>query len=211
MIDIVGGFNLIFEWFGQHMSTMLLIGGFFAGFYFIYWFFKGKQEEGEETPTLMKIMTYLGVLIGIILLGGGVNAWPKQGMAPYDYHWFTCVLAIIVGIALVLRPIKDIPWAALVGVIVGGFVVFISATYLKVITDGFASILGIDPYWILIITFLIIFLIVFLAFKMIEGIGKLLGAALSSRPASLIIMIICATEAILIYITGQSLGLLLFG
>ena len=211
MIDIVGGFNLIFDWFGQHMSTMLLIGGFFAGFYFIYWFFKGKQEEGEETPTLMKIMTYLGVLIGIFLLGGGVNAWSIKGQAAYGYHTFTCILAIIVGIALILRPIKDIPWAALVGIIVGGFVVFISATYLQAVTGGFAALLGIDPYWILIITFLIIFLLVFLAFKMIESIGKLLGAALSSRPASLIIMIICALEAILIYITRQSLWELLFG
>ncbi len=74
MIDIIGGFNAIFEFFGQHISTMLLIGGFFAGFYFIYRFFRGKPEEEEGTPTILKVVTYLGVIVGVILIGGGVNA-----------------------------------------------------------------------------------------------------------------------------------------
>ena len=210
MIDIVGGFNAVFEFFGQHISTMLLLGGFFAGFYFIYWFFKGKPEEEEGTPTLLRVMTYAGVVMGIILVGGGVNAWSIQGQVEYQYDIFTCILAIVVGVALILRPIKDVPWAAIIGVIVGGAVVFISATYLEVVTGGFASLLGIDPYWVLIIIFLLIFVLIYLAFRMIESIGKLLGKLLSSRPSSAIIMILCAVEAILAYL-GTSLLVALFG
>ncbi|MHA1130092.1 MAG: hypothetical protein ACTSQI_05510 [Candidatus Helarchaeota archaeon] len=210
MVDIVGGFNAIFEFFGQHISTMLLIGGFFAGFYFIYRFFKGKPDEEEGTPTLLKLMTYFGVIVGVILIGGGVNAWSIKGQSVYGYAAFTCILAIVVGVALVLRPIKDVPWAAIVGIIVGGAVVFISATYLQVVTDGFANILGIDPYWVLIITFILIFILIYLAFKMIEDLGKILGALLSARITSAIIMVLCAVEAILAYM-DTSLWWVIFG
>ncbi len=195
MIDIVGGFNAVFDFFGQHISTMLLIGGFFAGFYFIYWFFRGSPSEAEKTPTSLKVMTYLGVLAGICILGGSVNDW---GLS--YYHWFTCTIGIIVGLALILRPIKDIPWAAVIGVIAGAIVVFISASYLEFMVDGFASLLGIDPYWILIILFILILLLTYMAFKLIEDLGRLLGKILSSRPSSAVIMIICAAEAICAYL-----------
>jgi len=203
MQDILGGFNLIFEFFGTHISTMLLIGGFFAGFYFVYWFFAGSPDETEGTPKLLKAMTYLGVLLGVFLLGGSVNAL-QVGSA---YHWFTPTLGIIVGIALLLRPIKDIPWAAIIGVIAGAIVVFISASYLEFMVGGLAGIFGIDPYWILIIIFVLILLLTYLAFKLIEDLGKLLGKILSSRPSSAVIMVLCAVEAILAY-TGSSIGLL---
>ncbi len=199
MIDIVGGFNAVFAFFGQHISTMLLIGGLFAGFYFIYWFFRGKPEEEEETPFILTFMTYLGVLVGIILIGGSINAISIRGQAAYQYHLFTCVLALIVGIALVLRPIKDVPWAAIIGVIVGAIIVFVCATYLEFITEGFATIFGIDPYWILIVLFIVILVMTYMAFKMIEDLGKLLGKILSSRPTSFLIMVLCVVEAILAY------------
>ena len=207
MQDIVGGFNAVFEFFGTHLSTLLLLGGFFAGFYFIYRFFKGDMEEGE-TSTLLKVMVYLGVLMGVILIGGGINAWYVRGFEAYQYPAFSCILAIVVGIALVLRPIKDVPWAAIIGIIAGAFVCFICATYLNFFTDGVASLLGIDPYWILIIMFIIILLLCYLAFKLIEDIGRLLGKILSARPTSLAIMLICAIEAILLYF-GTSIWTLL--
>jgi len=200
--NVLAGFNAIFEFFGKHVSTMLLIGGFFAGFYFIYRFFKGKQEEGEKTPTLLRVMIYLGVIIGIMLIGGGINAWYLK--ETFGYHTFTCLLAIIVGIALILRPIKDVPWAAIAGVIGGAIVVFLTASYLQFFTDAIADLFGIDPYWILIILFVLILLLVYLAFKLVEDIGKILGAFLSARPTSFAIMVICAVEAILAYM-GTSL------
>lgn len=197
-VDVIGGFNAVFEFFGFHLSTLLLLGGFFAGFYFIYRFFKGEIEEGE-TSTLMKVMVYLGVLMGVILIGGGINAWYVRGYETTQYYSFTCILAIVVGIALILRPIKDVPWAAIIGIIAGAFVCFLCSTYLSFFTDGIASLFGIDPYWILIILFVIILLLCYLAFKLIEDIGRLLGKLLSARPTSLAIMVICAVEAILTY------------
>ncbi len=195
--DVLAGFNAIFGFFGQHISTMLLIGGFFAGFYFIYRFFKGKPVEGEP-ERLLKWMSYLGAFVGVLLIGGGVNAWYG------DFRAFTCILAIVVGIGLILRPIKDVPWAAIVGVIAGSVVVFLCASYLEFFTDAIASLFGINPYWVLIALFIIILLMCYLAFKLIEDIGKILAKILSSRPTSAAIMVICVIEAILVYM-GTSL------
>lgn len=200
--QFLSGFNVIFATFGEHISLMLLVGGFFAGFYFVYWFFVGSPDESEGTPRLLKAMTYLGVLIGIFLLGGSVNALQSGS----TFHWFTPTLGIIVGIALILRPIKDIPWAAIIGVIAGAVVVFLTASYLEFMVTGLAGIFGIDPYWILIIIFILILLLCYLAFKLIEDLGKLLGKILSSRPSSAVIMVLCVIEAILVY-TGSSIGL----
>jgi hypothetical protein len=197
------GFNAIFAFFGKHISTLLLIGGFFAGFYFIYRFFKGKPEEGEKTPLLVRLVTYLGVLIGVIMIGGGVNAWFSK-----DYVAFTCILAIIVGVALVLKPIKDIPWAAVIGIIAGAVVVFISSTYLEFVVNSIANLFGIDAYWLLIAAFILVLLICYMAFKFLEDIGKILGAFLSARPTSFAIMLLCVIEAICAY-AGTSLWTLI--
>ena len=206
--EFLGGFNYIFQFFGQHVSTLLLIGGFFAGFTFIYRFFKGKPEEGEKTPGLVRLVTYLGVLIGVIMIGGGVNAWFLKGTPPFYYQTFTCVLAIIVGLALILKPIKDIPWAAVVGIIAGAIVVFISSTYLEFVVNTIANLFGIDAYWLLIAAFIIVLLICYMAFKFLEDIGKILGAFLSSRPTSFVIMLLCVIEAICAYF-GTSLWTLI--
>ncbi|NVM54190.1 MAG: hypothetical protein HWN66_10860 [Candidatus Helarchaeota archaeon] len=202
--DVLAGFNAVFYFLGEHISTLLLIGGFFAGFYFIYRFFKGKPEEGEDQPTILKVMMYLGVIVGVIMIGGAINAWGFKELPQYDYEVFTIVLAIIVGIALLLRPIKDVPWAAIIGVIAGSIVVFICASYLEFVINAFADLIGINPYWILIILFVLILLLTYLAFKMIEDLGKFLGGLLSARPTSFIIMVVCAVEAILVFM-GYSL------
>ncbi len=203
MIDFLGGFNAVFEFLGTHISLMLLVGGFFAGFYFIYRFFKGPPVEGE-TESLLKWMSYLGVLVGVLLVGGGVNAWYIRSYEAYQYHAFTCILAIVVGIALILRPIKDVPWAAIIGIIVGSIIVFVCASYLEFFTDGIASLFGIDPYWVLIALFIIILLMCYLAFKIVEDIGKILAKLLSARPTSFAIMLLCAIEAIMAFL-GTSL------
>lgn len=206
MEDFFSVFNAIFTFFGYHISTLLLIGGFFAGFYFIYRFFKGKPEEGEKTPGLVRAVSYLGVLIGVIMIGGGVNAWFLK--ATIGYQTFTCILTIIVGLALVLKPIKDVPWAAIVGIIAGAIVVFISSSYLEFIVGAVASMFHIDAYWLLIGLFILVLLICYMAFKFLEDIGKILGAFLSARPTSFVIMLICFIEAICAYF-GTSLWTLI--
>jgi hypothetical protein len=206
MVDFLSGFNAVFNFFAYHISTLLLIGGFFAGFYFIYRFFKGAPEEGEGTPTLIKVVTYAGVLIGIIMMGGAVNAWFLRETV--GYNTFTCILALVVGLALILKPIKDVPWAAVIGIIAGAIVVFLCSTYLEFIVNAVAGLFGIDAYWLLIAAFILVLLLCYMAFKFLEDIGKILGGFLSARPTSLAIMLLCVIEAVCAYF-GTSLWTLI--
>jgi peptidoglycan/LPS O-acetylase OafA/YrhL len=203
MQDIVAFFTAIFDFFALHISTLLLIGGFFAGFYFIYRFFKGAPEEGEKTPLLLRVVTYAGVFIGVIMMGGAVTAWFAE-----TYYTFTCILALVVGLALILKPIKDIPWAAVIGIIAGAIVVFIASSYLEFATESIAGLLGIDAYWLLIAAFVLVLVLCYMAFKFVEDIGKILGKFLSARPTSLAIMLLCVIEAICAYM-GTSLWTLI--
>lgn len=203
MQDIVAFFTAIFDFFAAHISTLLLIGGFFAGFYFIYRFFAGAPEEGEKTPLLLRVVTYAGVFVGVIMMGGAVTAWFAN-----IYYTFTCILALVVGLALILKPIKDIPWAAVIGIIAGAIVVFIASSYLEFVTGAIAGLLGIDAYWILIAAFILVLILCYMAFKFVEDIGKILGKFLSARPTSFAIMLLCVIEAICAY-AGTSLWTLI--
>jgi len=187
----------------NNAQYILILGGVIAISWFIEKLVKPMPVVGTPTSILLKIVSFFGFFAGILLIVTGAASW--QAQAP-NVDSYTIYLLIIAGLVLMLKPIKDFPWAALLGLIAGGLCA--GAVYfffpLPATVFGFASI------WIYLIIFLIPGVIVYMVFKFIEDVLKLLGTLLASRPITLIVGFICIAQGILLLL-GNNLFTIILG
>ena len=104
-----------------------------------------------------------------------------------------------------LKPLKDFPWAALLGLIAGGLCA--GAVYFFFTVPE--TVFGIASTWVYVIIFLIPAVIVYMVFKFIEDVLKLIGTLLASKPVTLIVGFICIAQGVLL-ILDKNLFTLLF-
>ncbi|MHA1377814.1 MAG: hypothetical protein ACTSRG_05485 [Candidatus Helarchaeota archaeon] len=214
------GFPL-FDYFAENAHIILALGGLFAGFWFIDWIIRRPEAE-EERPAYLIAIDCVGFFIGIISLGAGITLLLGGGQNFFaQYFWwlfggrhdaFTMGLIVAVGLCLFLKPIKDIPWASLMGLIAGAAVVFLSITYLETYLTWIANLLGIDIKILYGVIFILIFGIIFSLFGLAQHILHLVGTILGSKPGSFVIMLLCFIQAIMISLPphpdSYSLGVL---
>jgi hypothetical protein len=180
------GFSILVN----NTQYVLIIGGLIALSWFIEKIVKPVPVVGTPASILTKIVSFFGLFAGIVLIITGATAW--QTHAPQIDN-YTIALLIIAGLALILKPIKDFPWAALLGLIAGGLCA--GAVYFFVPLPE--TVFGIASIWVYVIIFLIPAVIVYMVFKFIEDVLKLIGTILASKPVTFIIGCICIAQGVL--------------
>ena len=177
----------------NYTHYILILGGVIAISWFLEKLLRPVPVVGTPASILTKIMSFFGFFAGILLIITGATAW--QTHAP-QVDTYTIYLLIIAGLVLILRPIKDFPWAALLGLIAGGLcagtVYFFFPTLIPETVFGIASI------WVYVIIFLIPAIIVYMVFKFIEDVLKLLGTLLASKPITFIVGCVCIAQGVLL-------------
>ncbi|UCC58218.1 MAG: hypothetical protein JSW14_07690 [Candidatus Bathyarchaeum sp.] len=172
-------------------TPYILIGG---GVVAISWFLEKLVRPvpvvGKPASILTKILSFFGFFVGILLIVTGAAALSTQGQVDN----YTQYLLLVAGLALFLRPIKDIPWAALLGLIVGG----LSAGIVYFFFPLPETVVGISSTWVYLAIFLVPAVIVYMVFKFIEDLLKLIGMILGSKPVTLIVGIVCIVQGVLL-------------
>jgi len=188
----------------NYTPYILILGGVIAISWFLEKLVKPVPVVGTPASILTKIMSFFGFFAGILLIITGAAAW--QTHAP-QVDTYTIYLLIIAGLVLMLKPIKDFPWAALLGLIAGGLCA--GAVYFFFPTLIPETVFGIASIWVYVIIFLIPAVIVYMVFKFIEDVLKLLGTLLASKPVTLIVGFICIAQGVLL-ILDKNLFTILF-
>jgi len=191
-------FNILIN----NTAYILILGGVIAISWFIEKLVKPVPVVGTTTSILIKIVSFFGFFAGILLVVTGGVAW--QTPTP-QIDTYTIYLLIIAGLVLILRPIKDFPWAALLGLIAGG----LSAGAVYFFFPLPDTVFGISAIWVYVIIFLIPAVIVYMVFKFIEDVLKLIGTLLASKPVTLIVGFVCIAQGILLLL-DKNLFTLLF-
>ncbi len=186
----------------NNTEYILIIGGIIAISWFLEKLLKPVPVVGTPASILTKIISFFGFFAGIILLITGAAAW--QTHAP-QVDTYTIYLLIIAGLVLILRPIKDFPWAALIGLIVGGLCAG-AVYFFYPLSD---TVFGISSTWIYLLIFLIPAVLVYMVFKFIEDVLKLIGTLLASRPVTLIVGFVCIAQGILLLLDMNLFTILL--
>jgi hypothetical protein len=180
----------------------LILGGVIATSWFLEKLLRPVPVIGKPASTLTKILAFFGFFAGILLIVTGGVAISTQ-TAQIDSY--TRYLLIIVGLTLILKPIKDFPWAALMGLIVGGLCTG-AVYFFYPLSD---TVFGISSTWIYLLIFLIPGVFVYMIFKFIEDVLKLIGTLLASKPVTLITGFVCIAQGILLLLDKNLFTILL--
>jgi hypothetical protein len=184
----------------NYIPYILILGGVVAISWFIEKLVRPMPVVGKPASVLTKIVSFFGFFVGILLIATAGVAWSIQNQVDN----YTIYLLIIAGLALFLRPIKDVPWAALLGLIVGGLVAGIVYFFFPLPE----TVVGIASMWIYLVIFLIPAVIVYMVFKFIEDLLKLMGMILGSKPVTFIIGLVCITQGVLLLINMNLFAIL---
>jgi hypothetical protein len=168
----------------DYVPYILILGGIIAA----SWLF---EKTVKPLSWIVKIASLFGFIIGIILIVTAAVVWSTERWDPYTQY-----LLIATGLALILKPIKDIPWAALIALLIGG----LCAGYVYLFFPLPETVLGISSPWIYLAIFFVPALLVYMLFKFIEDLLRLVGVILASRPVSIILGLICIVQGFLLLI-----------
>lgn len=184
----------------NYTPYILILGGVVAISWFIEKLVRPVPVVGKPIGILTKIVSFFGFFVGILLILTAGVAWSTQAQV----DTYTIYLLIIAGLALFLRPIKDIPWAALLGLIVGGLAVGIVYFFFPLPE----TIVGIASNWIYLVIFFIPAVIIFMIFKFIEDLLKFIGIILGSKPVTFIIGLVCIAQGVLLLLNMDLFAIL---
>lgn len=179
----------------DYTPLILILGGIAATAWLLAILIRATPIFGNPMSKILKVVSIFGFFVGILLLLTGAAVWSTE---VWDVG--TKYLLIITGLALFLKPLRQIPWAALVGFIIGG----VCFSFIYFYFPLPETILNISSVWIYLAIFFVPALITYLFFKFIEDFIKLIGLILASKPVATILGIICISHGILL-LFNQSL------
>ncbi len=105
---------------------------------------------------------------------------------------FTLAILGLVGICILLKPLRNVRWAALIALIAGAGAVYILQSIFQLSNT------------VLIVVFLAIAFVSYLVFKFAEEALRLVGSILTFPPVSILIGLVSIFQGILILV-GRSL------
>jgi hypothetical protein len=177
----------------DYTPHILILGGVVASSWLLERLVKPVPVAGEPTSWLMKIASLFGFFVGILLIVTAAVAWSTNAS---QVDTGTQYLMIVAGLALFLKPMKDIPWAALLGLAVGG----LCAGFVFLFYPLPETVYGISSTWIYLLIFFVPAVFVYMIFKFIEDVLRLIGMVLTFKPVTLALGLMCIAQGILMFL-----------
>ena len=174
-------------------------------------FIRFKTEEWEETDVtkFLKIISFLGIFLGILMVWaavvGMINDIPPS-FAYRDYigdHYdpLTSWTCIIIGAVCFMKPLNDIPWAALIGIFAGILVGVLVAMNIPEELIEYSNM----KYFV-VGTGIVVATIVGVAIKFWISSLQTISRVLSYPPVALIIAVYCIIQSLMLIAGGVSLA-----
>jgi len=213
--------SAFFSWVSESAGIFVLISGVIA----LTWVgFEGKRRgsffrrksESESTISkslrvILRIISYSGVIVGILDIWAGAMglildippSFKYGAITPHADH-FTCIFLIVVGIAMLFKPVKDLPLTSMLSLIAASATVFILAL---LVPDSVVTFITpwINPKLLLIIVFITVTILVAFIAKFFIKIPQAISKFLSWPPIAFIIMVFGLVQGILLWGLGISI------
>jgi len=186
--------GLDFTQLANYTPYILILGGLVEASWLLQKLVGLKSSEEESEGGSEKAISVLGFFVGVLLLATGGIVWWKQA-----WDLGTRFLLLVAGLAMVLKPLKDVPWAALVALVVGGLCA--GAVYLFLPLPD--AVLGVSSAWIYLVIFLVPALFAYLLFKFVEDMLKLIAMILAFKPVATVIGLTCVIQGILLLLNSS--------
>ena len=185
----------------DYTPYILILGGIITISWLLERLVKPVPVVGEPTSGFMKIISLFGFFVGILLIVTAAVAWSTKAV---QVDTGTQYLLIVAGLALFLKPMKDIPWAALLGLAVGG----LCAGFVYLFYPLPETVYGISSTWVYLLIFFVPALLVYMVFKFVEDVLRLIGMILTFKPLTLALGLICIAQGILLLLNTSLFAIL---
>ncbi len=207
-----------FTWVSESAGIFVLISGVIALSWLGFerkrrgsFFRKSGGEQTSVVSTLLRIISYFGVVVGILNIWAGAMglildippSFKYGAITPHADH-FTCIFLIVVGIAMFFKPINDLPLASILGILAGSATAIILALLVPDSAVKWIAYL-INPKLLLIIIFVVVTAIVALTAKFSIGLLQTISKFISWPPIAFIIMVFGIAQGILLWGFGISI------
>ncbi len=171
----------------------------------------------RQSVSFLKVFVVLGIVLGVIMVSTAILTMVKDIPPSFEYRdnpgtnsrgnhfdWLTSISLLVLGLAMFIKPLEDVPLATIIGLVGGAGVALLLAflTPTDLISDTTMK-------WVLIIVFIVITSLVGAMTKVwidgIEGVAKFI----SWPPIALFISAFCFIQGFAVLFVGYSL--VLFG
>ncbi len=184
----------------ENIPYILILGGIVAISWLLEKLARPAPVVGQPVSLLMKVASLFGFFVGVLLLATAVGAWSLHaGDSGTRY------LLVATGLALLLKPLKDVPWAALLGLIVG--TVCVGLVYLLFPLPE--TVLGISSTWVYALIFFVPALFAYMLFKFLEDLLRLIGTILASKPVATVLGLLCIVQGVLLLLNSSLFTIIL--
>jgi len=165
---------------------LLIIGGSVAASWLLIRL--SSVSDSEDISSLTQKMAILGFPVGIvsILMTGAIFYLNSQPIGiPSTIDIFTLICLVIMGLVLILRPIKDFKFGTILSLAIGllgaAILVFLGADSVKIIAG----------------IFILLFLLIYGAVRLVEDLYLMIAEILSHPIISVLIGTVCIFQGLL--------------
>jgi len=165
---------------------LLIIGGSVAASWLLIRL--SSVSDSEDISSLTQKMAILGFPVGIvsILMTGAIFYLNSQPIGiPSTIDIFTLICLVIMGLVLILRPIKDFKFGTILSLAIGllgaAILVFLGADSVKIIAG----------------IFILLFLLIYGAVRLVEDLYLMIAETLSHPIISVLIGTVCIFQGLL--------------
>lgn len=185
----------------------LIVSSITVGGWFLDTLLGLSDKEGRDIQScgrnFIKFLQFFGMAFGILCFAVATGVLVQPFYPPYISLFndpLTVILLGILGFVLLIAPLAKYPWSAIFGLL-GGVIVAIAVAYF--LPDWVVGLLPFSLKWLLIGIFILVGLVIFIAFKWIEDLTKAFAMLLASRPVTMILMILGIVQGLaLIFLPG---------
>ena len=170
-------------------SLALVVGGLLSIAIAIY----GHREDSYWD----EVGTFFAFILGAGMFVIAFVVWSEEVL-----DWLSLLIMVILGLTLFVKPLRQIPWAAVMGALVGGAAAAAASFVVP------AEVFGVDEWVILVAVFLIVGAVTHFIFHFIEDLLAIARMALDWKPTMVIVGLVAIAEGALILMDSSILSLL---
>ena len=183
--------DTILEWLTDHTTELVLVIGGIIAILVVYSYLKDKES------TKYKVSVFLRLLAGAAMIYVAAVGWNGLNLA-------TTIIVALGGFALLIRPFREVRFAALLALFVMIIIYILLGTLVGAELLGF-DITFLAQGWPRIILSVVAGSIVYMITNFAEEIIKIFGKILNWWPLLFLLGVICVAEGVSIYMGYGSL------
>ncbi|HIH01744.1 TPA: hypothetical protein HA259_06700 [Thermoplasmata archaeon] len=164
----------------------LIIGGLLAVFLALY----GRRDDSyiDELGTVVAFALGIGMLVMAVVI-----------LLEETLGWFSVVVMVLLSSCLFMKPFKDVPWAAVFGLLAGAAAAYLLSTLIQ------GEVFGIEEWKILVVVFFVVGAIVHLLTHFLEDLLTISTMVLSWKASTVIVGLLAIAEGVLLYLEDRSI------